>query len=90
MAGMHHAYLPDQNLIKLTINMKTNSILESMSLSIPSLQAGYADGSITPVDVIVEVYRRIDARGEDHVWTVLSDKQDALESAQDLLFIIRH
>ena len=53
-----------------------------MSLSIPSLQAGYADGSITPVDVIVEVYRRIDARGEDHVWTVLSDKQDALESAR--------
>ena len=87
MAGMHHAYLPDQSSIKSTINMKPNSAMESMSLSISSLQAGYAEGRISPVDVVMEVYRRIDARGEDHVWTALSDRQGALENAQELLSV---
>ncbi|MDG1485917.1 MAG: allophanate hydrolase [Porticoccaceae bacterium] len=65
--------------------MKPNPAMESISLSISSLKTGYADGSLSPVDVVAEVYRRIESRGQDHVWTVLSDKSLALKNAQDLL-----
>ena len=84
---MHHAYLPQDNSITTITTMKSSTYIESISLDIASLQAGYADGSFSPVDVVAEVYRRIDARGQDYVWTALTDREDALQDAQDLLAV---
>lgn len=84
---MCQAYLPQVNSIKTTTTMKSSTDIETISLDISSLQAGYADGSFSPVDIVAEIYRRIDARGEDYVWTALADRQDALQNAQDLLSV---
>jgi allophanate hydrolase len=56
-----------------------------LSLDFRSLQEGYRNGSITPLDVVEEVYRRIDARGEDHVWLSLVPRNEALQRAQALV-----
>lgn len=50
-----------------------------LSLDISTLQAGYADGSLTPEAVLDEVYARIAARGERPVWITLLPKDAALE-----------
>ena len=67
--------------------MKSNQIIEVMSFDIASLRAAYADTSLSPVDVVEEVYRRIATRGEDFVWTTLVDKTEALQTAEDLLAV---
>ena len=67
--------------------MKSNQTIEVMSFDIASLRAAYADTSLSPVDVVEEVYRRIAARGEDFVWTTLVDKTEALQTAEDLLAV---
>lgn len=49
-----------------------------LSLDISTLQAGYADGSLTPEAVLDEVYGRIAGRGERPVWIALLPKTEAL------------
>ena len=71
------------HLEEFIYTMKSSLNIEEISFDITSLQAAYADGSYTPVDVVDEVYRRIAARGEDFVWTVLVDKEKALENARE-------
>src|ERR1051326_2499431 len=51
---------------------------------IERLQAGYAAGTFTPLDVVEEVDRRINAAGEDHVWIVRLPKGDLLRRATEL------
>lgn len=46
----------------------------TFSLQFSPLREGYLAGRLTPPEVVNEVYRRIDARGEDFVWTVLADR----------------
>lgn len=75
------------HLEEFIYTMKSSLNIEEISFDITSLQAAYADGSYTPVDVVDEVYRRIAARGEDFVWTVLVDKEKALENARELLSV---
>lgn len=53
-------------------------------LHISKLQAAYADGDRTPVDVIREVYRRIRERGDDKVWITLVPEEDAVRAAEAL------
>jgi allophanate hydrolase len=52
------------------------------SLDFTSLQALYAKGALEPQDVIHAVYRRIAARGEDHVWIHLVPEEEALAAAR--------
>ncbi len=55
-----------------------------LSLDINTLHRGYRDGTLTPEAVVTEVYRRIAARGDDHVWLHLVPEVDALAAARDL------
>ena len=55
-----------------------------MKLDIPSLLLGYRAGTVQPIDVIAEVYRRIRARGERPVWIELVPEEQALEQARSL------
>jgi allophanate hydrolase len=53
------------------------------SLDFAALAAAYA-GGVTPVQIIREVYARIRARGEDHVWITLRPEADVLAEAAAL------
>jgi allophanate hydrolase len=53
------------------------------SLDLASLAAAYAAGA-TPVQIVREVYARIRARGEDHVWITLRPEEDVLAEAAAL------
>lgn len=48
------------------------------------LQAAYASGERTPVDVVHEVYKRIAARGEDGVWIHVEPEDKLVARAQEL------
>jgi allophanate hydrolase len=54
------------------------------SLDFTSLRAAYASGQLRPAQVVAEVYRRIAARGEDHVWTCLLPEQAAMQCAAQI------
>lgn len=56
--------------------------LQELSLDIETLAGGYAANSFTPADVVVEVFRRIDAAGERPVWITLTDRSAAIAAAQ--------
>src|ERR1700731_1529727 len=58
--------------------------LSEISLNIGSLQAHYSSGSLTPGDVIREVYRRIRALPDNPVWIHLVPEEDAVWAAEAL------
>jgi allophanate hydrolase len=58
--------------------------LSEVSLNIGSLQAHYSSGSLTPGDVIREVYRRIRALANNPIWIYLVPEEDAVEAAEAL------
>jgi allophanate hydrolase len=58
--------------------------LSEVSLNIGSLQAHYSSGSLTPGDVIREVYRRIRALPDNPIWIHLVPEEDALRAASAL------
>src|ERR1700738_2305576 len=58
--------------------------LSEVSLDIGSLQAYYRSGSLTPGDVIREVYRRIRALPNNPIWIHLVPEEDALCAAEAL------
>src|ERR1700720_3914636 len=58
--------------------------LSEVSLNIGSLQAHYSSGSLTPGDVIREVYRRIRALPDNPVWIHLVPEEDAVSAAEAL------
>ncbi len=53
--------------------------LADLSLHCTDLLAAYRRAEVTPLDVVDEVLRRIEARGTDHVWVSMADR-DALRS----------
>jgi len=55
--------------------------LRELPLDAFTLRAGYREHRFTPRDVIEEVYRRIAARGDDHVWLSLQPKAAVLKAA---------
>ncbi|GAB1537912.1 hypothetical protein NUACC21_05670 [Scytonema sp. NUACC21] len=59
-------------------------MINFIGLDIESLLKTYRSGQLQPTDVIEEVYRRIDARGNDAVWIHLLPKAEALAQAQTL------
>ena len=59
------------------------------SLDFASLAAAYASGT-DPSAVIAEVYRRIDARGDDKTWLHLVPREAALAAAERLKSIPRN
>jgi allophanate hydrolase len=52
------------------------------SLDFTTLQSRYTTGALQPEDVIRTVYRRIAARGEDHVWIHLVSEEEAIAAAR--------
>jgi len=52
------------------------------SLDFSALHSRYATGALTPEDVVRAIYRRIAARGEDHVWIHLVPEEEALAAAR--------
>src|SRR5262245_31629129 len=52
------------------------------SLDFTTLRALYAGGELHPEDVVRALYRRIAARGEDHVWIHLVPETEAVAAAQ--------
>jgi allophanate hydrolase len=58
--------------------------LSELSLNIGSLQAHYRSGSLTPSDVIREVYRRIRALPDIPIWIHLLPEEDAMRAAEAL------
>jgi allophanate hydrolase len=58
--------------------------LSEVSLDIGSLQAHYSSGSLTPGDVIREVYRRIRTLPDNPVWIHLVPEEDAVWAAEAL------
>jgi allophanate hydrolase len=52
------------------------------SLDFTTLHALYASGQLRPEDVVRAVYRRIAARGQDHVWIHLVPEADAVAAAR--------
>jgi len=64
-----------------------NSIpqIENLSLSFETLNECYRSGYFSVVDVVNEVFRRIDGRGNDGVWTFLLEQSDVVQRAKDLM-----
>ena len=58
--------------------------LSEVSLDIGSLQAHYRSGSLTPGDVIREVYRRIRTYPDNPIWIHLVPEEEAVRSADAL------
>ena len=58
--------------------------LSNVSLNIGSLQAHYRSGSLTPGDVVREVYRRIRALPDRSIWIYLVPEEDAVRAAESL------
>jgi allophanate hydrolase len=54
------------------------------TLRIGALSEIYRAGDLKPADVVAEVYARIAARADDHVWIHLVPEPDALERARRL------
>ncbi|MCD0449548.1 allophanate hydrolase [Actinocorallia sp. API 0066] len=54
------------------------------SLSVAELSRCYGTGTARPEDVVNEVYDRIEARGEDHVWITLRPRAEVLAEAAAL------
>jgi allophanate hydrolase len=52
------------------------------SLDFTSLRSHYATGALRPQDVVHAIYRRIAARGEDHVWIHLVPREEAQAAAR--------
>jgi allophanate hydrolase len=58
--------------------------LADLSLNIGSLQAHYRSGTLAPVDVIREVYRRIRALRQNPIWINLVPEEESLVAAEGL------
>ncbi|MDX6741313.1 allophanate hydrolase [Actinocorallia sp. A-T 12471] len=54
------------------------------SLSVAELSRRYGAGTARPEDVVNEVYDRIAARGDDHVWITLRPREEVLAEAAAL------
>jgi allophanate hydrolase len=54
------------------------------SLDFTSLRSLYAENATTPEEVIRAVYRRIGARGDDHVWIHLVPEEEARATARQI------
>ncbi len=54
------------------------------SLDLTTLGKAYATGGLTPTRVVNAIYDRIEARGDDHVWTYLVSRATALKAAAEL------
>src|ERR1700726_577047 len=63
---------------------RTMKNLSEVSLDIGSLQAHYRSGSLTPGDVIREVYRRIRTFPDIPIWIHLVPEEDAVRAAEAL------
>ena len=65
--------------------MNSNTQIETLSLSFKSLKQCYKNNVFTAVDVVNEIFRRINTRGEDGVWTFVLKQSEVLQRAKDLM-----
>ncbi|RAY13214.1 allophanate hydrolase [Actinomadura craniellae] len=64
------------------MNPPSDSVVGSLQFA--ALSRRYAAGTLTPLDVVDAVLRRIDARGDDHVWITLRDPAALRDEAAEL------
>lgn len=57
----------------------------NLDVSMASLRHAYAQGSLTPEDVVSECFRRVRAYADPHVWTELVDERQARARARELM-----
>lgn len=55
-----------------------------LSLDLRTLHAAYAESALSPEALIAEVYNRIRARGDDHVWITLRPEAEVVAEAAAL------
>lgn len=58
--------------------------LADVVFEIDTLYQGYKNKRFTPLDIVNEVYRRIEAQGEKNIWECVIPKQKAIEQAMKL------
>jgi allophanate hydrolase len=56
--------------------------LSNLSLHIESLRDGYRRNELTPIDVLEEVYRRIESFGDNPAWIYLTPEKEAIRAAK--------
>lgn len=56
-----------------------------LDFGIQSLRRAYSDGILTPVDVIIEAFRRIRSYSNPNVWIHLVDEAEAVAAAKSLM-----
>ncbi len=56
----------------------------NISLELPHLAAGYQRGALTPARVVMEIFERIEQRGEDGVWISLTSLEEARARTREL------
>ena len=65
--------------------MNSNTQIETLSLSFETLKQCYKNSVFTVVDVVNEIFRRMNSRGEDGVWTFVLKQSEVLQRAKDLM-----
>lgn len=58
--------------------------MNDFSLDLRSLAAVYVEGVLTPAGVIEDVYRRLAASDNGHVWTYIVPREEAIERARSI------
>lgn len=58
---------------------------QDLSLDFTRLRHAYEQPGFSPVVLIEEIYRRIQARGDDHVWLYLAPREQVLARAEALI-----
>jgi allophanate hydrolase len=60
------------------------STITGLPMGCRALLAAYRHGEVSPLEVAQEVLRRIEARGDDHVWVTRADPEAVLAAARRL------
>jgi allophanate hydrolase len=72
-------------LNKTPLGARSESVMAlSYSFDFQSLSSKYRTGSLSPTAVVREVFARIEAQGEDHVWTHLLSSPEVMKAAEKL------
>lgn len=62
----------------------TRASLDHLSFDIATLAAGYASGAFTPVEVVAEALRRIEASRDNPIWISVRAREQLIDRARSL------
>ena len=58
--------------------------MDMLNLEIQHLRRAYADGQLTPPDVVENIHDRLKTQDEDGVWILVVSKEEMLKRAREL------